>query len=428
MAMIPSTTRTRRRVLDVLRQHGSLSQTEIAGRAGLSRTTVAALTPALEREGLIRREGERREHPGRPQPLFRLDENAAFIVGVVFGTRHLRAGIGNLDCRLVPTRRGADGGAQAEPVAVPALARAGAGPALEAAAEVVERLLEEGGIDRRRVIGVGLGLSGPLDRRGTSATVASERILPGWSDIDPAAVLSRHLQGLPVEVENDANLSALGEAVRGAGRDHESMVYVKAGHGIGCGIVHNGELWRGAFGTAGELGHVIVDPSGPPDSSGCGRKGCLEALAGGRAISEDVRERIGAYLSLREVIDRAVDDRAVAAEDRMALVCRSALERAGWQIGMAVAGLCTLLNPRCIVLGGGLAAAQAVVLPAVRQSLLSHVLECSTPSLVVGGTLGNRAELVGAWAHLLRSERSLSHLDEILGASGAAPRGVPMAE
>src|SRR5262249_21679892 len=142
--------------------------------------------------------------------------------------------------------------------------------ALGAAAAMVGDVLTEAGICRERVIGVGMGIPGPIDRR--TRTIGSASILPGWVGLAPAEEMARRL-GLPVEIDNDANVGALAEVYWGAGRGHSEIVYVKASTGIGAGIVTAGQLYRGAVGTAGEIGHTTVDEQGP--LCRCGSRGCL---------------------------------------------------------------------------------------------------------------------------------------------------------
>jgi predicted NBD/HSP70 family sugar kinase len=225
---------------------------------------------------------------------------------------------------------------------------------------------------------------------------------------------------LPVAVENDANLGALGEAIKGAGQGHSLLLQVTAGYGIGCGIVHDGRIFGGAFGTAGELGHVIVNPHderSDDDAGGCGMRGCLQAVAGGKAISDSVRGKVGKYLTLRRIIDEAEPGMG-AKSDPVARACQEAVREASGHLGRTVAGICSILNPDCVVLSGGLSAAGTVALSPFRTALETYVLKCSIPSTVVATALGGppRSELIGAWAHLLGSEHALARLEaEILG-------------
>jgi hypothetical protein len=194
-----------------------------------------------------------------------------------------------------------------------------------------------------------MGLPGPIHLPG--GTVGSMSILPGWVGVDARAVMSERL-GLPVRVENDANLGALAELVFGAGRGLQDFVYIKVSSGIGAGFVIDGSLHRGAGGTAGEIGHITLDESGRVCR--CGNRGCLETFVGAPFLLELLRSSHGDDLGLRDMIDLA------AAGD---IGCARVIADAGRHIGVGVANLCNLLSPQRVIVGGELARAGEALLP-----------------------------------------------------------------
>ena len=216
-------------------------------------------------------------------------------------------------------------------------------------------MLAEAGVDRGRVIGVGMGLPAPIDR--ATGAVQAASILPGWVGVDAAAEASARL-GLPVEVENDANLGALAEHVWGAAKGKSEVAYIKVSSGIGAGLVSGGRLQHGVGGTAGEIGHTLIAEGGPVCR--CGNRGCLETLASTRAIA--------ALLSAsraRGDLDPAGCSSSAPSGDAAA---QRLIGDAGRAIGVAVANLCNLLNPECVIVGGDLSAAGEVLLgPAARR-------------------------------------------------------------
>src|SRR5215472_13215046 len=265
--------RNRHQLLELLREHGVLSQAEIARKTGLSRTTVSSLVAELRGAGLISPslqspsppEGEGRggggRHPnaqgGRPPVMLALDDSAGAAVGIDVGLGHVRVAVANLAHTVLSERvRELDPGQAAD-------------ASLSVIAGLVGEALAAADVASTRVIGVGLGLPAPIDR--ARGTVASSSILPGWRGVQAAHELSGRLD-LPVELDNDANLGALAETVWGAGRGCAHVVYVKASERIGCGLVLDGVLFRGARGIAGEIGHTIVNQSGPVCT--CGSRGC----------------------------------------------------------------------------------------------------------------------------------------------------------
>ena len=197
-----------------------------------------------------------------------LNRSAGWRSGIDFGHRHLRVAVSDLS-RTVLAETWCEMDIDHSPIRVSTRSR------------VRRAVLDEAGVDRERVIGVGMGLPAPIDR-GTGSVQASS-ILPGWVGVDAAAEAASRL-GLPVEVENDANLGALAELVWGAAKGRSEVAYIKVSSGIGAGLVSGGRLQHGVGGTAGEIGHTLVAEGGPVCR--CGNRGCLETLASSRAIAE----------------------------------------------------------------------------------------------------------------------------------------------
>jgi predicted NBD/HSP70 family sugar kinase len=230
-----------------------------------------------------------------------------------------------------------------------------------------------------------MGLPGPIIK-GTGQ-LGDSSILPTWVGLNASAVMSDAL-GIPVVVNNDANLGALGEWVWGDARGSEVLVFVKASTGIGAGIMLDGRLFDGYGGTAGELGHTIVDPRGP--ICRCGNRGCLEMLAGGPAVLDSLRPVRPDLASLGDVIA------AARAGDPG---CARALGDSGRAIGTALATLCNLINPRCIVVGGELAAAGDLLLDPMREAMTGAAIRSAGQDVQLGlSKLGSRAGVLGAVA------------------------------
>lgn len=368
----------RQRVVQVLLRQGARSQAEIARGTGLSRTTVFNIVKELQAARLVTlSEGSSN---GRRVLEVAMDRSAGIAVGVDFGHRHLRMVLADLAHAVL-----------AEASHELALGhRADADIAL--ANDTLDTLLAEAGATRADVVGVGLGLPAPIDPE--TGQVGSSTILPGWVGV-PAAEATWQQLGLPVAVDNDANLGALAEMTWGAGRGTEELVYVKASTGVGAGLVLHGRIYRGAAGTAGEIGHMTIDENGAVCR--CGSRGCLESYAGANALLALLRPSYG-ELSLREVITAAQEgDQA----------CRRVIADAGRYIGLAVANVCNLIAPALVVVGGDLAAAGEVLLDPIRSAVDRHVMRPAADSTrIVPAALGERAEVLGAVALVLHeSER-----------------------
>jgi predicted NBD/HSP70 family sugar kinase len=375
--------RNRERVLGALREQGRTSQADIARVTGLSRTTVSKLVAELKGSGLV---GEvevseadpRGVHGGRPAVQLTLRDTSKAVVGIDFGHSHVQVAVANLAHNVLAERvRYLDVNHQAT-------------EALDAAVAMVDEVLEEADYRRACIIGAGIGIPGPVDR--VSGTAGSASILPGWVGLRIGAEMEGRL-GLPVEIENDANLGALAELTWGAGRDCSTFAYIKAATGIGAGIVIDGKLLRGASGTAGEIGHTTLDEGGA--LCYCGNRGCLETVASGPAIVGLVGNSSAESLTLADVIDRA------ASGD---VRCRRAISDAGREIGVAVAGLCNLINPERVVVGGLLSRAGELVLGSIRESIRRYAIHAAADCVqVVPAVFVERAELLGAVALALRT-------------------------
>src|SRR3954466_6672060 len=242
----------RARVVGVLAEAGAVSRADLARRAALGPSPVSAGVSALHAPGLVVEPAEP-VHPaergtvGRPPVLIALHRRAGVVAGVDFGKRHLRLAISDLSHALLAERH------RALDADVPAR------EAISLAKLMFEDALDEAAVQRAELVGIGMGLPGPVHR--PSGQLGDSTILPGWVGIRAADAVSSAL-GLPVEVENDANLGAVGEWMWGAGRGADHMAYVKAATGIGAGFIVAGAPYVGAGGAAGGVGHTGGAPAG----------------------------------------------------------------------------------------------------------------------------------------------------------------------
>lgn len=367
------------RVIDVLLERGVASRADIARQTGLSRTTVSSLVTDLIDRGLIseRVSGDQRETAssgaGRPPVLLALDRSAGAAIGIDMGHSHLRVAVADLSHAVL---------AQAERAVD---VDQSAADSMAVAAELVEDVLSEAGVPRDRVINVGLGMPGPISNR--TGALGSSTIMPGWAGVRAGEEMERQL-GLPVTVENDANLGALGEALFGAGQGAQEIVYLKVSSGIGAGLIVGGRIHHGAGGTAGEIGHLLVDEDG--HVCRCGNRGCLETVAAAPGLLEQLSRTHGTDLGIQDVIGLARGGDPG---------CRRVIADAGQHIGRAVAMLCNLLNPARIIVGGDLSAAGDLLLDPLRGALRRYAIPTAAEDAeVLTGGLGEQAEVRGAVA------------------------------
>jgi predicted NBD/HSP70 family sugar kinase len=369
--------RNRMRVIDALRSRGAISRADIARQTGLSRSTVSSLVGDLQAAGVVVERVAESAAPaspqgGRPPVLVALDKSAGAVVGLDFGHDSLRVAVADLSYAILAE------------TSVELEVDTAAQDALDTAARLVGELIEQAGVARDRVLAAGMGLPGPIDRE--SGLVHSQPILPSWVGLDPAGEMEQRLE-MPVHLDNDANVGALGESTFGAGRGSQVMAYLRLSAGIGAGLVINGRPFRGARGIAGEIGHVLVDPNGP--ICRCGNRGCLETFVAGPALCELLRRSHGP-LTVHDLLRLAEEGDAG---------CQRVLADAGRVVGRAVADLCNYLNPDLVVVGGDLSVAGDVLLEPMREAVRRFAIPAAVEDVeIVAGTLGGRAELLGALA------------------------------
>lgn len=360
----------RARIVNAVQQRGSLTQVELAGVTGLSPATVSNIVNELTTSGVLHTAPTTRS--GRRAQQVTLARNLGLVAGLHFGTRSLRVALSDVAHRIVAEQR----------LPLPPDHRADAG--LERGAMLTAEMVASVGATMSEVLAVGVGVPAPVDVR--TGQVSTRGLLRGWDGAAVPELLGRRL-GVPVYVDNDANLGALSEERLGAARGRRNVVYLRVSHGVGGGLVLNGELYRGRVGAAGEVGHVTIDDNGTVCR--CGNRGCLETFVGAAAILETLRPSHG-HLTLRDVITRA---------EQGDPGCRRVLSDAGRHLGVATASVCNLIDPEIVVVGGQLAEAGEMLLGPLRATVMERTIpSTSGPVEVVQGDLGASAEVRGALA------------------------------
>jgi predicted NBD/HSP70 family sugar kinase len=305
---------------------GPLSRTQLAQRTRLSQSTVTKVVNPLIDAGLVVETGEQTGGLGRPQRLLALAAQRHAVIGVKIGPALVTGIMTDLSAQVL-ARRERQLTAGHHPSA-----------ALAAAAAVVWDLLASDQTAVDRLIGVGIGIGGHID--GHAGRVVRSGIMD-WQDVEVAGPLGV-ATGLPTIVGNDVDALAVAERWFGGGRDTDTFALVTAGPGIGCGLFVGGDLFTGADGLAGELGHIPVRPDG--ELCACGNRGCLETVASDAAILRMVAENGGPRLtSIEAAVELARSGDGAA---------RAAFTTMGTELGRALASLCNLVNPARIVIAG----------------------------------------------------------------------------
>ncbi|MDP8221828.1 MAG: ROK family protein [Candidatus Lernaella stagnicola] len=249
------------------------------------------------------------------------------------------------------------------------------------------------------LVGVGIGCPGGIYP--DSGLISQSPNFPGWYDVDLCGPL-REKTGLPVTIENDANVAGLGEFIHGTGHDVDSMVFITLGTGIGGAVILEGKLWRGAWGMAGEIGHVIVEPEGHP--CGCGSWGCVEQYASGTALVRMAREALTPDtpgVKLLELAggrpERLTPKMVYEAATSGDAVAQEVFHRAARYLGMMIASILNVLNVPLFVVGGGVSAGYDLMAQTTRDEVRKRAYRIPGENVrIERATLGNDAGIIGA--------------------------------
>ena len=363
-------------LLQLIREGDGSTRADLAKRTGLARSTITQRLEQLQGLGLLKEVAGAESTGGRPPMRLVFNEDAALVLAADLGATHSRLAVTNLGGQVLASDRGdieiADG-----PEVV-----------LEWVEQRFNALLEQAGAGREAVAGIGIGVPGPVEH--STGLPRNPPIMPGWDGF-PIPERFANSFGAPVLVDNDVNIMALGEHWS-HWRETEHLLFVKVGTGIGCGIIVDGQVHRGADGAAGDLGHVRipVDEDEEDVVCSCGNVNCLEALAGGGAMARK--------LSAEGVEVR--DSRALVELTRAGLPAAVQLVRhSGRLIGEVLAAAVNFYNPSVIVIGGDVADAQEQLLASIREVVYQRSLPLATRHLrIVRSPLEDRAGVIGAAA------------------------------
>ncbi|MGF9663778.1 ROK family transcriptional regulator [Arthrobacter crystallopoietes] len=358
-------------IFQLLRDGRPRTRSELAQLTGLARSTVASRVEALRKLGYIAPFGGAASTGGRPPSLFALNPSARVVAGADLGATHALVSLSDLAGEVLAEEREALNIAD------------GPEKVLDWLGSAVGRLLEQAGRPSEDLGAIGIGLPGPVEHE--TGRPINPPIMPGWDRADVPAMVQQHFN-VPVLVDNDVNIMALGEQAT-AWPEIRDLMFIKVATGIGAGIISSGQLQRGAQGTAGDLGHVRV-PRGGDVLCRCGNTGCLEALAGGPALAAVLAGEGRVAETSQDVID------LVRAGDLQAI---HVVRQAGRDIGDVLATCVNLVNPSVIVIGGSLAQAGEHLLAGIREVVYRRSLPLATEHLRIAPSVaGRRAGVLGA--------------------------------
>lgn len=364
-----------------------ISRADLARRTGLSRSSISAIVSDLFSTGLVRETGAGNSSGGRRPILLGFDDEALAIVGVDMGATHIAVAVTNLRAEVKAWR------SESCPV------RDNPERALTLMCELIDSALAEASIEKEQLIGIGVAAPSPVEP--DEPTHLSPIVLPKWRGISPVERLES-AYGVPVGMDNDANLGALAEQWWGAGQDGRDLAYVKVATGVGAGLIIHGDIYHGTAGIAGEIGHIPVDATA--GRCICGLEGCLNLRIGTDALIKRVHSLRDEHpnstlprrgLSVSRIVEEAFEG------DRLA---RTVVEEAGHHLAIGVAALLNLLNPATVVFGGSLTRASELLLQPLRNTLGKQTPSASVKrSHLVISALGIEGTARGAATLVLRA-------------------------
>jgi predicted NBD/HSP70 family sugar kinase len=380
-------------LLSLIRAGAAVTRADLARSTGLARSTVAQRVDALLESGLVLEAGDTPSTGGRPATMLAFNHQAGVVLVADLGATHARLALTDL------------AGTPLAELAGDLDIALGPGEVLKWVSGRFDELLEKTGKAAADVRGIGIGVPGPVEF--DTGRPVNPPIMPGWDGFDIPAWFAEHYRA-PVLVDNDVNIMARGEHWV-HWRDTAHLLFVKVGTGIGCGIVADGHIHRGARGAAGDIGHIRA--SGDDVICACGNIGCLEAVAGGHALATRLAATGLDASNSRDVV-RLVHEGNVSAT-RM-------VRAAGRTLGEVLAGTVNFFNPAVIVIGGDIAEAHAQLLAGVREGIFSRSLPLATRDLrIVPCRLGDRAGVSGAAITAIEQVLSPAAVDQTLQAAAA---------
>jgi glucokinase-like ROK family protein len=377
-------------VLNALRLHAPISRADLANLTKLNRSTISNIVNELIDDGLVLELNTMESKIGRPGIALSLRPEGGAVIGVEIGVGFISviltdfvANILWRECNEFPPKS----------------------PQIDVISKtegLIDQAIAFANTKKLNLLGIGLGVPGLVDVQKGELLFAPNL---GWRNVPLRLMFSQRFH-LPIYIENEANLGALGEYYFGVGRDVENIIYLSSGVGLGGGLIINGQLYKGGRGFAGEIGHIQRDAQG--ELCGCGRRGCWETQVGPRAVLQRVKRSIESdskstftkkadgdleNLTFNQVVDHALQG------DKL---CRSAMEKVGENLGTGIADLANIFNPEMVIIGGAFSYGREIIIPVLEKIIATETLPAVRKNLrVIVSEQGADACVLGAIAVVL---------------------------
>jgi glucokinase-like ROK family protein len=352
-------------VLNTLRLHAPISRAEVAKITGLNRSTISNIVASLIEDGLVYEQETKASPIGRPSISISLKPDGGAVIGVEIGVDFISVLLTDFIAQPIW---------QQSITSNPLKSKF---EILAAAEELIDQAIAESDQRQLRLLGIGVGLPGLVNVKQGELIFAPNL---KWKDLPLRQMWNQHFH-LPVFLENEANLSALGEYYFGTAKHIDNFIYLSSGIGLGAGIIIGGKLFRGGHGYAGEIGHIQRDPNG--DRCGCGRIGCWETQVGPQPVLQKIRKTWSEQPNLALPSDVSANlenltfqnavDAALNGND----VCLRAFQEVAGHLASGITDLVNVFNPELVVIGGTLGQAREILEPVIKETIR---VEGLTPS------------------------------------------------
>lgn len=374
-------------ILTIIREKGPISRAEIAKVTRLTPPTVSNFVKELLQTGIIIEQSLGESSGGRKPTMLTLNSSMFHVIGLDVGSHHLKAALTNINGKII----------RKEIIPIPAGVTKEA--LLTLMTDSINQIKREAGVIEENIIGIGVAMHGIVDvDKGRSVFAPNLQL----QDIPIKEYLEDHFQML-VKIENDARAMSLGEQWFGNGAGVDSLVCINVGRGVGAGMIINGKLFHGQNFISGEIGHMVIDINGPKCT--CGNYGCLQTFTSGPAIAEKAiselklgQQSLLAEGDLAKISGESIYEAAVAGD----VFSRNILAQAGRYLGIGVTNLIHIVNPKRIIIGGGVSAAGSFLLDSLKETIKQRAL--TTPAKeteIVLSKFGEDASVMGAVALIL---------------------------
>ena len=379
-------------ILSIIKEQGPISRVAIARETNLTKSAISKVVTNLIKRGIVEEVGIGNTSVGRKPIMLKLTTDDYFIVGVGIRRTKVFVGIANLQGNIITRRK------------TPLKKEDNQEIILKKLISLIYKTIKDSGIPREKVIGIGIGSPGPLYAH--SGVILSPPNFPGWHSVPLKKLIEEEFR-VPVFIDNDANVAALGEKWFGNGQGIDNFIYISVDKGVGAGIVISGRVYRGVSGIAGEFGHISILLKGKRCE--CGNYGCLENLAGGLAIVSKAKKLIssGRKTMLAKMLKGRLEDdigieviiEAARRKDELAL---ELLGEATRYLGIGVANLVNLFDTKTLIFGGWVAQGEEILLEPIRKIVKKRVYPSLVRDLeIISSDFGEEIYMIGAVALVL---------------------------